>query len=144
VALRAAKLPSDAIIFQIHEKDASNYIKQASEFAEGLAKIHCKTSVNQFGSTLTPAKLLKHLTPDFVNLDASFAKQLEKGTEEEKEALYKIVNALQMAGVLTVMSGVESPAILPNLWEAGVNFIQGHYISPPLDELIYDFSDEDI
>jgi diguanylate cyclase (GGDEF)-like protein/PAS domain S-box-containing protein len=144
VALRAAKLPSDAIIFQIHEKDASSYMKQASEFAEGLAKIHCKTSVNQFGSTLTPAKLLKHLTPDFVNLDASFAKQLEKGTEEEKEELYKMVNALQMAGVLTVMSGVESPAILPNLWEAGVNFIQGHYISPPLDDLIYDFSDEDI
>ncbi len=143
VALKAAKLPSDAIIFQIHENDASTYMKQASAFAEGLAKIHCKTSVNHFGSSLTPAKLLKHLTPDFVNLDASFAKVLEKGGEE-KEELYAMVNELQMAGVLTVMSGVETPAILPNLWEAGVNFIQGHYISPPLDDLIYDFSDEDI
>jgi EAL domain-containing protein (putative c-di-GMP-specific phosphodiesterase class I) len=118
-------------------------MKQASAFAEGLAKIHCKTSVNHFGSSLTPAKLLKHLTPDFVNLDASFAKVLEQGGEE-REALYAMVNELQMAGVLTVMSGVESPAILPNLWEAGVNFIQGYYISPPLDDLIYDFSDEDI
>jgi diguanylate cyclase (GGDEF)-like protein/PAS domain S-box-containing protein len=144
VALKAAKLPSDAIIFQIHEKDASTYMKQASAFAEGLAKIHCKTSVNHFGNSLTPAKLLKHLTPDFVNLDASYAKQLEKGNEEEKEALYEMVNELQMAGVLTVMAGVESPSILPNLWEAGVNFIQGYYISPPLDELVYDFSDEDI
>lgn len=142
VALKAAKLPSDAIIFQIHENDAGTYMKQAAEFATGLAKIHCKTSINNFGCSLSPSNLLKHLTPDFINLDASFAQKLE-GDKEKQTELIEMVKSFQMSGVLTVMSGVESPAILPNLWEAGVNFIQGDYISPPLDNLDYDFSDED-
>ncbi len=142
VALKAAKLPSDAIIFQIHENDAGTYMKQAAKFAAGLAKIHCKTSINNFGCSLSPSNLLKHLTPDFIKLDASFAQKLE-GDKEKQTELIEMVKSFQMSGVLTVMSGVESPAILPNLWEAGVNFIQGDYISPPLDNLDYDFSDED-
>jgi multidomain signaling protein FimX len=143
VALKAAKLTSDAIIFQIHENDTTSYIKQATAFTRGLAEIHCKTSINHFGCSLNPLTLLKHLTPDFVKLDASFAEQLEE-SEEKQQELVEMVTSLQTAGVLTVISGVETPAILPTLWEAGVNFIQGYYISPPLDNLDYDFSDEDL
>jgi diguanylate cyclase (GGDEF)-like protein len=143
VALKAAKLPSDAIVFQFHENDATSYIKQAAEFTTGLATIHCKTSINHFGCSLNPLNLLKHLTPDFVKLDASFAEQLEE-SEEKQQELLAMVSSLQTSGALTVISGVETPVILPTLWEAGVNFIQGYYISPPLDNLEYDFSDEDL
>ncbi len=143
VALKAARLPSDAIIFQIHENDATSYIKQATKFSKGLAQLHCKTSINHFGCSLNPFNLLKHLTPDFVKLDGSFAQHLEESQEKQQE-LVDMVKSLQTTGVLTAISGVESPAILPTLWEAGVNFIQGYYISPPLDNLDYDFSDEDL
>ncbi len=143
VALKAARLPSDAIIFQIHENDATSYIKQATKFSRGLAQLHCKTSINHFGCSLNPFNLLKHLTPDFVKLDGSFAQHLEESQEKQQE-LVDMVKSLQTTGVLTAISGVESPAILPTLWEAGVNFIQGYYISPPLDNLDYDFSDEDL
>ncbi len=143
VALKAARLPSDAIIFQIHENDATSYIKQATRFAKGLAQLHCKTSINHFGCSLNPFNLLKHLTPDYVKLDGSFAQQLEDSNEKQQE-LVDMVKSLQTTGVLTAISGVESPAVLPTLWEAGVNYIQGFYISPPLDNLDYDFSDEDL
>ena len=143
VALKAARLPSDALIFQIHENDATAYIKQATKFSKGLAQLHCKTSINHFGCSLNPFNLLKHLTPDFVKLDGSFAQHLEESPEKQQE-LVDMVKSLQSTGVLTTISGVESPAILPTLWEAGVNFIQGYYISPPLENLDYDFSDEDV
>jgi len=143
VALKAAKLASDAIVFQIHENDATSYIKQATLFTKNLAELHCKTSVNHFGCSLNPLNLLKTLMPDFVKLDDSFVEELEE-SEEKQQELVEMVSSLQTSGVLTVISGVESPGILPTLWEAGVNFIQGHYISPPLDNLDYDFSDEDL
>jgi diguanylate cyclase (GGDEF)-like protein/PAS domain S-box-containing protein len=143
VALKAARLPSDAIIFQIHENDATSYIKPARKFAKGLAQLHCKTSINHFGCSLKPFNLLKHLTPDFVKLDGSFAQELEDNPEKQEE-LVEMVQSLQTTGVLTVISGVESPTVLPTLWQAGVNFIQGNYISPPMDNLEYDFSDEDL
>ncbi len=143
VALKAARLPSDAIIFQIHENDATSYIKQSAKFTKGLAQLHLKTSINHFGCSLNPFNLLKHLTPDFVKLDGSFAQEIER-SEEKQQELIDMVKSLQTTGVLTAISGVESPDILPTLFMTGINYIQGNYISEPLDDLDYDFSSEDL
>ncbi len=143
VALKAAKLPSDSIIFQISESDAGTYLKQASKFYKGLAKLHCQTSINHFGCSTKPLKLLKYLATDFVILDESFTQKLDKD-EEKQQHLVELVKSLQTTGVMTAIAGVESAAVLPTLWEAGVSFIQGFYISPPLETMEYDFSDEDL
>lgn len=143
VALKAARLPSDAIIFQIHENDATTYMKQAARFARGMAQLHCKTSLNHFGCSLDPFNLLKHVTPDYVKLDGSFAGQIENSAEKQKE-LIDMVKSLQSKGVLTAISGVESPIVVATLWQSGINFIQGNYISLPLENLNYDFSNEDM
>jgi EAL domain-containing protein (putative c-di-GMP-specific phosphodiesterase class I) len=29
---------------------------------------------------------------------------------------------------------------MPTLWQAGANYIQGHYLQPPSDSMNYDFS----
>ena len=143
VALKAARLPSDTIIFQLDEKQATSYIKDAAHFSEGLAKLHFKTSINHFGCSLNPFNLLKHLKPDYVKLDGSFAQQIEGNPEKQKE-LINMVKSLQSAGVLTAISGVESPTVLSTLWQAGVNFIQGYYVSMPAENLDYDFTNEDL
>ncbi|MFT5211689.1 MAG: diguanylate cyclase (GGDEF)-like protein/PAS domain S-box-containing protein [Flavobacterium sp.] len=143
VALKAARLPSDALIFQIHENDATSYIKQAASFTKGMAHLHCKTSINHFGCSLNPFNLLKHLTPDYVKLDGSFAQEVESSKDKRQE-LQDIVESLQSSGVLTAIAGVESPVVLSALWQAGINFIQGFYISPPLENMEYDFASEDL
>lgn len=143
VALKAARLPSDAIIFQIHENDATSYIKQAARFTKGLQELHLRSSINHFGCSLNPFNLLKHLTPDFVKLDGSFASQIEASDEKQAE-LIEMVQSLQATGVLTAISGVENPAVLPTLFMTGINYIQGNYISEPLEDLDYDFSSEDL
>ena len=143
VALKAARLPSDAIIFQLHENDATSYIKQAAKFTKGLQELHLKSSINHFGCSLNPFNLLKHLTPDYVKLDGSFATQIENSEEKQGE-LIEMVQQLQATGVLTAISGVENPNILPTLFMTGINYIQGNYISEPLEDLAYDFSSEDL
>ncbi|MBV1876220.1 MAG: EAL domain-containing protein [Pseudomonadales bacterium] len=143
VALKAARLPSDAIIFQIHENDATTYIKHATKFIKGLSELHCKTSINHFGCSLNPLNLLQHLTTDYVKLDDSFA-QLIEGNKDKQQELVQLVTSLQSNGVLTAISGVESPLVMSTLWEAGINYIQGFYISPPMESMDYDFSSEDL
>jgi len=140
VALKAARLPSDAVIFQLHENDATSYIKHAKKFTQGLSQLHCKSSINHFGGSLNPFALLKHLTPDYVKLDGSFASDLD--SEEKQTELIEMVASLQSKGVLTAISGVEDPNFLPTLWQTGINFIQGNYISEPQTDLNYDFSSE--
>lgn len=141
VSLKASRLASDSIVFQLHESDATSYIKQAAKFTKGLQELHIKSSINHFGCSLHPFKLLKHLTPDIVKLDGSFANEIEKN-EEKREELVEIIRSLQASGVLTAISGVEDPSTLPTLFMTGINYIQGNYISEPLDDLDYDFSSE--
>ncbi len=141
VAFKAAKLPSDAIILQIHENDATSYIKQATRFCKGLGQLHCKASINHFGCSLNPFNLLKHLTPDYVKLDGSFAQSIED-SEEKQEELSGMIKSLQATGVLTAISGVESPNVLALLWQTGLNYIQGYCLSEPLEEMDYDFSED--
>jgi diguanylate cyclase (GGDEF)-like protein/PAS domain S-box-containing protein len=143
VALKAARLPTDAVIFQFHESDAITYMKQASKFTKGLKELHCKASINHFGCSLDPFNSLKHLHVDYVKIDGSYADGVESD-EKKGQELIDTVSALHAKGVLTAISGVESPMVLSTLWEAGVNFIQGHYLSEPLEQMDYDFSSEDM
>ena len=134
-------LASDSIVFQLHENDATSYIKQAAKFTKGLQELNIKSSIKHFGCSLNPFNLPKHLAPDIVKLDGSFANQIEE-IAENREELVEMVRTLQASGVLTAISGMEDLSILPTLFMTGINYIQGNYISDPLDDMDYDFSSE--
>ena len=76
-----------------------------------------------------------------MNLDGSFENEIEKN-EEKRQELMEMVRSLKASGVLTTISGVEDPSTLPTLFMRGINYIQGNYISEPLDDMDYDFSSE--
>ena len=141
VALKAARMPSDAIVFQFSESDATTYLKQAKEFTRGLRELHCKVSISRFGCALNPFNTLKHLEVDYLKVDGSFMKEI--ASEESKEALKEMVAAAHAQGKLTIAPFVESAAILSTLWQIGVNYIQGYYLQAPTEQMNYDFSSDE-
>ena len=140
VALKAARLPGDALIFQIRECDANNYMKQAKDFTKALHQLHCKVSIAQFGCALNPFNTLKHIDTDYVKIDGSFTEEIQKN-DEAREQVKEMVKSLQSAGKLTIIPMVETAAVLATLWQAGVNYIQGYYLQAPVPEMNYDFGD---
>ena len=141
VALKAARIPYDAIGFQFSESDATTYLKQAKEFTRGLRELHCKVSISRFGCALNPFNTLKHLEVDYLKVDGSFMKEI--ASEESKEALKEMVAAAHAQGKLTIAPFVESAAILSTLWQIGVNYIQGYYLQAPTEQMNYDFSSDE-
>lgn len=141
VALKAARLPSDALIFQFSEPDAIAYLKQAKALTQGLAELHCKVALSQFGCALNPFNTLKHLNIDFVKVDGSFTQDL--GKAENQEALKTLLASLHAQAKLTIVPFVESASVLATLWQAGVNYIQGYYLQGPSQSMDYDFSSGD-
>src|SRR5690606_2449463 len=61
VAFKAAKLPTDAIVFQVHEVDVTNHLNAAKAFAEGLLKMKTHLSICNFGCSLNPFNSIKHV-----------------------------------------------------------------------------------
>jgi EAL domain-containing protein (putative c-di-GMP-specific phosphodiesterase class I) len=138
VALKAARLPSDSLVFQISEPDAVAYLKQAKALTQGLAELHCKVALGQFGCAINPFNTLKHLHVDFVKVDGSFSQDLSSA--ENQEALKTLLASLHAQAKLTIVPCVESATVLATLWQAGVNYIQGHYLQGPSQSMDYDFS----
>lgn len=138
VALKAARLPSDSLVFQFSEPDAIAYLKQAKTLTQGLAELHCKIALSQFGCALNPFNTLKHLQVDFVKIDGSFSQDLSNA--ENQEALKTLLSSLHAQAKLTIVPFVESASVLATLWQAGVNFIQGYYLQGPSQSMDYDFS----
>ncbi|WP_339523242.1 EAL domain-containing response regulator [Pseudomonas sp. EA_35y_Pfl2_R111] len=138
VALKAARLPSDSLVFQFSEPDAIAYLKQAKAITQGLNELHCKTALTQFGCSLNPFNTLKHLHIDFVKVDSSFSQDLSN--VESQEALKTLLASLHSQAKLTIVPFVESASVLATLWQAGVNYIQGHYLQGPSQSMDYDFS----
>ncbi|MCZ6657793.1 MAG: EAL domain-containing protein [Gammaproteobacteria bacterium] len=142
VAIKAARLPSDAVIFQITERDASTYIRQTREFVEGLKGMHVRASLSHFGLSEDSFETLRHIPVEFVKLDGSHIEEL-KDDPELREAITATIRQLQSNGKLTIVPMVESAHVLSALWQAGANYIQGHYLQEPTSEMDYDFSTED-
>ena len=140
VALKAARLSGDALVFQVREGDANNHMKQAKEFAKAIHELHCKLSIAQFGCALNPFNTLKHIETDYVKFDGSFTEEIQK-SDEAKEQVNEMIKTLQNAGKLSIIPMVENAAVLATLWQAGVNYIQGYYLQAPAPEMTYDFGD---
>lgn len=142
VAIKAARLPSDAVIFQVTEQDAGTYLRQTQEFIESLKSLHCQTSLSRFGLGDDPFGQLANLSVDIVKLDGSLVHGMED-KDTVRKALQDTIKKLQNQGKLTVVPMVESANALSTLWQAGANYIQGHYLQEPSAEMAYDFTTDE-
>ncbi|MEH6358272.1 MAG: EAL domain-containing protein [Pseudomonadales bacterium] len=140
--LNDARMPGDSIIFQLSETDATSNMAEAKEFIRGINELHCKVALTHFGRALNPFNTLKQLPASYVKIDGSFIAELIKD-EESKEELKTLVSSLHTQGKLTIAPMVDTASLLPVLWQAGINYIQGYYIQQPSDEMDYDFSTDD-
>ncbi|WP_022961385.1 bifunctional diguanylate cyclase/phosphodiesterase [Halopseudomonas pelagia] len=138
--LKASRLPPDSLIFQFNDADANTYMKQAKSLIESLHSLHCKASLSHFGCALNPYAALKHLQVDFIKIDGSFSRDLTD--PDIVNALKEMVTTLHAQGKLTIVPYVDSATMMPTLWQAGVNYIQGHYLQSPSESMNYDFSAE--
>lgn len=140
--LNEARMPGDSIIFQLSETDATANVAESKNFIKGVNELHCKVALTHFGRALNPFNTLKQLPVSYVKIDPSFIADLSKD-EDSKEDLKTLVSSLHTQGKLTIAPMVDHASLLPVLWQAGINYIQGYYIQQPSSRMDYDFSTED-
>ncbi len=137
-ALKAARLPADALILQLAEPDAIAYLKPARELAKGLAELHCKLCLDRFGGALNPFNTLRHLPVDFVKLDGALLDNLAEA--EQQEQIKSLISGLHAQAKLTIVPRVDNPGVLTTLWQTGVNYVQGLYLQAPSAKMDYEFA----
>jgi multidomain signaling protein FimX len=139
VAFKAAKLPPQAVTFQVSEADVTHHLNAAKVFFESVGHLGSRSAINNFGCSLNPFKTLLYASPDYVTVDGSFALDIQNNNEGA-EVLTNLLKQLHEQKKITVVPFVENASVLSILWQAGAHYIQGYYLQTPAATMNYDFS----
>lgn len=141
VALKAAKLPREAVVLQFTEIAATTYLKQAKTFSESLSKLECIVGLSRFGGSVNPFGTLRHLEVAYVKLDGAMIGDIT-GDEASREKFTAMIKQLEEGGHRLVVPTVSDAQILAQLFQAGVNYVQGNYFAEPANEMDYEFQSD--
>ncbi|MEE9342508.1 MAG: EAL domain-containing protein, partial [Gammaproteobacteria bacterium] len=139
--LQEAKLPGNAIVFEISERIAATHLKQIKHFITMMQQCHCSTLLDHFGKGANSFQILKHIPIDFIKIDGSFMHNL--ASNKENQAMVKsILETARSMDKQCIAAFVQDAHSLAVLWQNGINYIQGNFLSEATDTLDYDFTSE--
>lgn len=132
------------LILQISELDFLSTPEQAGQFCQQVRDLGFELSLTHFGCSLDPFRMIGQLQMDYVKLDKSILQNMALDGRQ-RERLNDVVSALHAQGIRVIAPMVEDVELLPLLWQANVNFVQGNCLQQPVDHMDFAlFSEEEI
>lgn len=123
-------VPPERICFELTETAAVANLTKTADFVRHLQKIGCTFSIDDFGTGFSSYDYLKRLPVDFVKIDGSFVKEIERSPSDL--AMVKSINEIaHVLGRKTIAEYVETPSIRARLAELGIDYVQGYGVEEP-------------
>jgi EAL domain-containing protein (putative c-di-GMP-specific phosphodiesterase class I) len=127
---RRYAMPPRSVCFEITETAAIANFDKAARFFGEMKSLGCLFSLDDFGAGMSSFGYLKHLPVDFIKIDGSFVKDVAH--DPVAVAMVRAINDVgHVMGKKTIGEFVDGEIVLSTLREIGVDFAQGHWISPP-------------
>ena len=133
---RAIDPKGKPLVIQFAENDVVTYLKNAKEQVAALAGHGIAVAITNFGCTLNPTNTLNHVEAEYIKLDRSFTQDLTQ--EANLDNTKKIAGELNSLNKRVIVSYVENAATVSKLWTMGVRYLQGYYLQPPSENMVYE------
>ncbi|MDM8565137.1 EAL domain-containing protein [Candidatus Halobeggiatoa sp. HSG11] len=140
--LKSSKLPGERLVFEISESITITQVTAVKNFITQLKSLNCQSALEHFGTGLNSEATLERLPVNYIKIDSVFSKDLSKDAENQ-EAVKNFVKLAHDSDKQVIAEAVEDANSLTVLWSSEVDFAQGHYLQEPLEDLEFDFSDEE-
>lgn len=128
--LEGSNVRADRICFEITETSAIANLANATLFMQRLKQHGCTFALDDFGSGLSSFAYLKSLPVDFVKIDGLFVKDI-LSDPVDRAMVKAIIEMAHAMGKLAIAEFVENDAILQELIDLGVDYVQGYGIGRP-------------
>lgn len=123
-------VPYHCICFEITETTAISNLGKAVHIIQELRRLGCSFSLDDFGVGVSSFAYLKHLPVDYLKIDGSFIKDMERDLID-RTMVDAINNIGHVMGIQTIAEFVENDETLDLLRKMGVDYAQGYGISKP-------------
>ena len=99
-----------------------------------MKKYNCKIAIDDFGSGYSNLNHIINLDIDYIKIDASIIKNIDK--DENSEHIVKLlVEFSKKLGIKTIAEFVSSKEIFEKVKKLGIDYSQGYYFSEPQKEI---------
>ncbi|MES1935578.1 EAL domain-containing protein [Salinisphaera hydrothermalis] len=125
-----AAIDPQQIVFCVRESDARSHVAATRRLASELDRRGYRFALTHFGEASSHAAMLENLELSFIKLAPAFARQLAEQNSEDAR-LQRVVDFAREHGIPLIAEHIEDAASMARLWQAGVNYVQGHFIQEP-------------
>ena len=128
--IKALKLNSASIGFEITETAVISNLSAALNFIERIKQFGCRVALDDFGTGLSTFSYLKAIPADYVKIDGSFIRDMMN--DEMDAAIVDAINKIcHVAGLKTIAEYVETTDVWRQLGNMGVDYVQGFAVHRP-------------
>jgi len=136
--LHKQDIAQDRLLFQISELSICNCPDHCLEFCHGLDEMGISYIVCHYGCVIEPEKYLSAISPKCVKLDCTLVRDISDN-HYQLEDLKLLINDLHRRGFKVIVPQIEDNTVLPHLWKAGVDYVQGYGLEKPSQHMNYEF-----
>lgn len=119
------------ITFEILESEGIENYEEVKDFIDKVKKYDVTISIDDFGTGYSNFEYLMNLNVDYLKIDASMIKNIDK--DEKSQLVTKtIVEFAKKIELKTVAEFVSNDKVYDKIKEYGIDYAQGYYLGEPI------------
>ena len=127
--LKESKNPNK-VVFEIVESEGIEKFDEVSKFIDKVKEMGAKVAIDDFGTGYSNFSYLMKLNVDYIKIDGSIIKDVQKDKSAEVVAK-TIVTFAKELGIRTIAEFVSEEEIYNKVKSIDIDFSQGYYFSEP-------------
>jgi len=118
------------LVFEIVESEGIENLDEVTHFIKKAKECDCKIAIDDFGTGYSNFEYLIKMSPDFIKIDGSMIRDIDKNIDNE-EIVKTIIEFAKKRGLKTIAEFVSSKEVFEKVVELGIDYSQGYYIGEP-------------
>ena len=120
----------DKIVFELIESDGIENYEEVIEFITQVKKTGAKISIDDFGTGYSNFEYIMKLKVDYIKIDASMIKDIDKNLNSQM-VTETIIDFARKMNIQTIAEFVHSQSVFDVVKEMGIDFAQGYFFGKP-------------
>lgn len=134
-AVDEAGLDRSRVVFEVVESDTYSDLDHLIGILNYYRNAGFSVALDDFGSGFSSFSLLQQLCPDFIKLDMSLIRNVDRDPVKAV-IVRRVLEIAQDLGIMSVAEGVETQGEMEWSRAHGASLVQGYFIGRPVAEVI--------